>query len=202
MKIKYTSSKDESLFEKAETDPSVVANLDPQSGVECMVGCSIYWTYFEKENKFHGCTKEGMCRFDSKFFPGKTIIASSDIYIGPKELWTQDRGVDTDGNKLYGFKSEDHHKFLRCIIYRGKAVVKGMEEEIEIYDQGGIVKFRDEDYSIKLVRAGHDVDYQNDVVKLSLMNSEEVVGIAMSAFDSSFIGLKFASVEVYLIKQS
>lgn len=114
-----------------------------------MEGCGVYWKILPEENRFHGTTKEGTCRFECKFFPGKTIIASSDIYLNPSELWTQDRGVDTDGNKMYGFKSDEHHKFLHCDVYKGSANYEGSVQVVTIHNQGEEVKL-DNKYVAKL----------------------------------------------------
>ena len=78
--------KDESLIDKFEQDPSVVADLDPSTDAEKIEGCAMLWEYLPDKNCFHGTTAEGTCRFKSKLFPGKTIVPSSDTFIGPGHL--------------------------------------------------------------------------------------------------------------------
>ena len=192
--------KDESLFERAESDPLVVAQLDPQVDIECMEGCSVYWKYLQEENRFHGTTMEGKCRFASKFFPGKTIIASSDIYIGPEELWTHDRGVDTDGNKMYGFKSDEHHKFVRCTMYKGNVTLEGQSQEISLHNQGGEAKVGETNYSVTLAQA-IDVDTKIETLRLSLLNRSDVMGMTMTDPNVCLIGGKFGEIQISLVKQ-
>ena len=54
------------------------------------------------------------------------------------ELWTLDRGVDTDGNKMYGFKCDEHYKFLRYSMYKGIAIVNKAEYEVTLNNQGNV----------------------------------------------------------------
>jgi len=195
--------KDESLFEKAQDDPSVVANLDPNKDAECMEGCSVFWEYLPQENRFHGSTREGTCRFASKFFPGKTIIATSDIFIGPEELWTLDRGVDTDGNKIYGFKSDEHHKFVRTTAYKGVVKFKGQVQELSLHNQGGIayVVVANSNFFVKLEQAV-EVDTSVKVLRLSVQGKEEPVGSAVSDHSASLIGIKLPEgIEILLQKK-
>lgn len=197
--------KDESLFEKAEQEPSVVSVLDPATDAECMEGCGVLWEYLSQENRFHGATREGTCRFQSTFFPGKTIIASSDIFIGPDNLWTRDRGIDTDGNEIYGFKSDEHHKFLRCTPYKG-TVVFGADKQVQdvaIHNQGGEARIGDTKYSVKLAQS-IDLDTKATVLRLSVYRAgeDEVVGMAVSDLNSSVIGGVFAEgIEIRLARQ-
>lgn len=194
--------KDESLFEKAQDDPSVVANLDPNKDAECMEGCSVFWEYLPQENRFHGSTREGTCQFASKFFPGKTIIATSDIFIGPEELWTLDRGVDTDGNKIYGFKSDEHHKFVRTTAYKGVVKFKGQVQELSLHNQGGIayIVVANSNFFVKLEQAV-EVDTKVKVLRLSVQGNEEPVGSAVSDHSASLIGMKLPEgIEILLQK--
>ena len=190
--------KDESWFEKAEENPSSIAHLDPASDAECLEGCSIYWKYLPDKNRFHGTTKEGTCRFESKFFPGKTIIASSDIYLSSSELWTHDRGVDTDGNKMYGFKSDEHHKFLRCAVYKGSAEYNGCVQEVTIHNQGEEVKL-DDKYILKLEQA-IKVETRSKVLRLSIYSEgqEETIGKVISDWNASVIGGEFGKIKIDL----
>ena len=147
--------KDDSLIDKFEQDPSVASALDPTKDTEQFEGCSIGWEYLPDKNCFHGKTGEGTCRFQSTIFPGKTIIASSDTFIGPDRLWTRDRGVDLDGNKIYGFKRDEHHKCLPCTLYKG-SVSFGAErqvQEVVIHNQGGEVKVGEAKCSVKLAQS-------------------------------------------------
>ena len=57
--------KDESLIDKFEQDPSVVADLDPSTDAEQIEGCAVLWEYLPVKNCFHGTTAEGTCRFES-----------------------------------------------------------------------------------------------------------------------------------------
>lgn len=196
---------DESLFEKAEQDPSVVSDLDPSTDAECVDGCSVLWKYLPQENQFHGSTREGMCRFESRFFPGKTIIASSDIFIGPDHLWTRDRGVDTEGEKVYGFKSDEHHKFLRCTSYKGFVHVRkeGQIREVVVHNQGGEARIDDMKYSVKLAQST-ELDTKANVLKLSVLRDgkDEVVGLALSDPDVDVIGGVFGDdIEIRIFKQ-
>ena len=193
--------KDESWFEKAENDPSSVEDFDPISGAECLEGCGVYWKFLPEENRFHGTTKEGTCCFESKFFPGKTIIASSDIYISSSELWTQDRGVDTDGNKMYGFKSDEHHKFLHCGVYKGSAKFEGSVLEVTLHNQGEEVKL-DNKYVIKLEQA-IEVETRGKVLRLSVHaeGREEAIGKVTSDWNASMIGGEFSNIRIKLEKK-
>ena len=200
--------KDESLFEKAEQDPSVVTGLDPSSDAECMDGCSVFWEYLEGKNLFHGATKEGSCRFESNFFPGKTIIATSDIFVGPNHLWTLDRGVDTDGNKIYGFKSDEHHKFILCRTYDGIArfVNEDATTEVVLHNQGGEARVGDTGYVVKLAQVVEpDAGDHPSVLRLSVHKDgeDEPLGMAVSDPDSVVIGGVFAkNLYIHLRKRS
>ena len=193
--------KDESLFEKAQEDPSVVANLDPNKDAECMEGCSVFWEYLPQQNRFHGSTMEGTCRFASKFFPGKTIIATSDVFIDAEELWTLDRGVDTDGNKMYGFKNDDHHKMVRTTTYKGIVKFKGHAQELSLHNQGGNadVVVANSKFSVKLEQAV-EVDTTVKVLRLSLQSNEEPVGSAVSDPNAALIGMTLQGIEILLQK--
>ena len=197
--------KDESMFDKFEQDPSVVSALDPNTDAEKIEGCSIWWEYLPDKNCFHGSTGEEGFRFQSTYFPGKTIIASSDIVIGPDHLWTRDRGVDLDGNKIYGFKSDEHHKCLPCTAYKG-VVSFGAEkqvQEIVIHNQGGEVKIGDTNCLVKLAQS-IDLESKAMVLRLAVHRDgeDEVVGVSIADPDSSVIGGVFASgIEVHLTKQ-
>ena len=54
-------------------------SFDARNDAVCLEGCSVLWEYIPSEKRFHGSTTEGTCRFESTFFPGKTIIATSDM---------------------------------------------------------------------------------------------------------------------------
>lgn len=198
--------KDESLFDKARQDPTIMIDLDPTTEVECLDGCGVVWKYIPEENRFHGCTRVGTCRFKSTYFPGKTIIASSDILIGPDHLWTQDRGVDTDGNKVYGFQSEDHHKFLHCMLYKGivRLGVDKDSHEVLLHNQGGTFVIEGTEYSLMLAQS-IELDTKASVLRLSLLkNGEEEVlmGVALCDPESRVIGGVFTEgLSVYLVKQ-
>ena len=194
--------KDESWFEKAEANPSLLAHLDPETDAECLEGCGVYWKFSPEENRFHGTTKEGKCRFNSKFFPGKTIIASSDTYLSPGELWTQDRGVDTDGNEMYGFKSDEHHKFLRCDEFKGSATISNeCEQEVSIHNQGGEVKLDGNEYTLKLEQA-IEVETRAKVLRLSVYaeGQEEPIGMVVSNWSADIIGGEFGKIKMHLEK--
>ena len=190
--------KDESWFEKAEKNPSSVADLDPATDAECLEGCGVYWKFIPEENRFHGTTKKGRCRFESKFFPGKTIIASSDIYLDSSELWTLDRGVDTDGNKVYGFKSDEHHKFLHHDIYKGSAKYEGNVREVTIHNQGEEVKL-DDKYVMKLEQA-IEVETKEKVLRLSIYaeGQEEAIGKVIGDWNARMIGGEFSNIKIQL----
>lgn len=192
--------KDESWFEKAENDPSSVLNLDPVADAECVDGCEVYWTFIPKENRFHASTKEGTCRFESRFFPGKTIIATSDIFLSSTELWTQDRGVDTSGNKMYGFQSDSHHKLVRCEMYKGKTEYGDQSEEVSIHNQGGKTELRN-GVTVKLEQA-FNVGMNCKVLQLSLLSDgqEKPTGVALSNWNASTIGVQCNNMSILLVK--
>lgn len=191
--------KDESWFEKAENDPALVGNLDPRDA-ECLEGCGVYWKFLPEEKRFHGTTKEGTCRFESKFFPGKTIIASSDIYLDSSELWTHDRGVDTDGNKMYGFKSDVHHKFLRCDSYKGSANYGGSIREVVIHNQGEEVKLDDKYVTLEQVI---EVETREKVLRLSVHaeGQEGAIGEVIGDWNASVIGGQFSNIKIKVEKE-
>ena len=197
--------KDESLFDRFEEDPSVVSSLDPSSDAEKIEGCSISWEYLPDKNCFHGTVAAGTCQFQSTYFPGKTIIATSDTIIGPDYMWTRDRGVDLDGNKMYGFKSDEHHKCLQCTPYKG-VVSFGTEkqtQEIVIHNQGGEMKIGEAKCSVKLAQSV-DLESRATVLRLSVHRDgqDEAVGMALADPDSSVIGGVFAGgVKVHLVRQ-
>ena len=196
--------KDESWFEKAEKDPSSVADLDPIGDAKCLDGCGVYWKFLPEKNRFHGTTKEGTCRFESRFFPGKTIIASSDIYLDSSELWTHDKGVDTDGNKMYGFQSDEHHKFLHREIYKGSANHEGSVQELEvtIHNQGEEVKLDNTDYVVKLEQV-IKVETREKALRLSVhaKGQEEAIGESIGDWNAAMIDGEFGSVKIKLEKK-
>ena len=53
---------------------------------------------------------------------------------------------------MYGFKSDEHHKFLHCDVYKGSAKYEGSVREVTIHNQGEEVKL-DNKYVIKLEQA-------------------------------------------------
>lgn len=195
--------KDESLFEKAEDNPSSVAHLDPVTDAEYMKGCAVYWKFLPDDNQFHATTKQGSCRFQSKFFPGKTIISNSDIYLSSTELWMHDRGVDTDGNKMYGFKSEEHHKFLHCETYKGSAEYEGHSaQKVSVHNQGGEVRLGAGRYVLKLEQV-IEVETDCKLLKLTISDPEgqdNVVGKVVSDWNAGVIGGEFGKFKVYLEK--
>ena len=142
------------MFEWLEQEPSLLAGLDPSMDAEKMEGCSLLWEYLPDEHRFHGRTREGTCRFPSTTIPGKTIIGLSDAFIGSNHLWTRDRAVDLDGNKIYGFTSDEHHKFLHCRTYKG-TIRFGPEQELEviIHNQGQKFRIGDTEYFLKLAQS-------------------------------------------------
>ena len=192
--------KDESWFEKAEENSSCAADLDPVNDAEFLDGCGVYWNFLPDESRFHGATKEGMCRFESRFFPGKTIIASSDIYLSPRELWTLDRGVDTDGNKMYGFKSDEHHKFLRREVYKGCIEYEGDVLEVTVHNQGGEVTLNGK-YVMKLEQAV-EVETKDKVLRLSVHaeGQEKAVGKTMADWNATEINGDFDDIKIRLDK--
>ena len=178
--------KDDSLIDKFEQDPSVASALDPTKDAEQIEGCSIGWEYLPDKNCFHGKTGEGTCRFQSTIFPGKTIIASSDTFIGPDRLWTRDRGVDLDGNKIYGFKRDEHHKCLPCTLYKG-SVSFGAErqvQEVVIHNQGGEVKVGEAKCSVKLAQS-IDLESGAPVLRLSVHGDGEEEALGMAIYSRS-----------------
>ena len=190
--------KDESWFENAEENPSCLAHLDPNTDAECLEGCGIYWRFLPIENRFHGTTKEGKCCFESKFFPGKTIIASSDVYLSSSELWTLDRGIDTDGNKMYGFKSDEHHKFLRCVVYKGSAEYEGCVQEVIIHNQGRAVRLFNK-YIMKLEQQ-IEIETKDKVLKLSIYSEgkEDIIGKAIFDWNAGMVDREFGNIKVHL----
>uniref|UniRef100_A0A1X7VBR9 Uncharacterized protein n=1 Tax=Amphimedon queenslandica TaxID=400682 RepID=A0A1X7VBR9_AMPQE len=190
--------KDESWFDKIEKDPTSAVHLDPLADAECMEGCGVYWTFLPEENRFHAATKEDTCRFESKLNPGKTVIANSDIYLSSTELWTRDRIVDTDGNKLFGFKSDEHHKYRRCEMYKGKAEYDGGSEEVSVHNQGGKVNLGN-GVTIVLEEA-FDFVMNCKILRLSFLKADKQIGVAFFSCDATTIGAKFDSVKVILDK--
>ena len=200
--------KNETLFEKAEFDPSALVDINSDD-TELIEGGTVYWEYIEKEQRFHASTKEGACRFISSYAPGKTIIATSDVYLKKDELWSLDRGVDTDGNKIYGFKSNIHHKFTRCALFKGELIVNKEVRKIELHDQGGETQatFGSQTFTIILGQ----IEYTKDgplrgakLLQLSLFKEgqEEAVWSTVCDHGSKLVGGLSQAMEVYLERSS
>ncbi len=70
---------DETLFDKSEEDPSVLSDLDPKKDGSVIPGGQLTWVYSPEEKWFHATMKKDTCRFESRIFPGKTVIVNSDM---------------------------------------------------------------------------------------------------------------------------
>ena len=103
--------------------------------------------------------------------------------------------MDTDGNKLYGFNCETHHKFLHCVTYKGRVEYGDQSDEVSVHNQGGKAKLGD-GTTVKLEQA---YVMNCKVLQLSfLKEQEEPIGVVLSSWDASQIGGLIADVKILL----
>ena len=62
-------------------------------------GCEVYWK--RKGNQFEGYLKENACNYYSKRF-GKQVYLNETLILRKDALLLDDKGVDEDGNLVFG----------------------------------------------------------------------------------------------------
>ncbi len=109
--------------------------------------------------------------------------------------------MDTDGNKLFGFKVDEHHKFLRRTFYQGTVTVAGQPQELSLHNQGGRVDVTASGRAVELAQVGEKEDM---ILKLSVLEEgkEDAVAEVITDPGAKVIGGKLGGLEIFLQKQN
>lgn len=98
IRLTIYTPKDPTKLKNAHLNPKLFENLSSEDFI-LKPGCDVFWK--RKDNQFEGYLKENECNYYSKRF-GKQVYLNETLILRKDALLLDDKGVDKDGNLVFG----------------------------------------------------------------------------------------------------